>query len=790
MNNRQATSRAWSEPREVTVPAGLQAAVGGHPLVAAALVRRGVVDPAEARAFLDPAAYTPTPALALPDLANAALRLGIAIRRHEPICVWGDFDVDGQTATALLVATLRELGATVDYHIPVRETESHGISLPALKTALDAGTRVLLTCDTGSGAHEALSYAASRSVDVIVTDHHSLPAELPAAYALVNPQLLPGGDQASPHSLRPHPLRSLPGAGVAYKLAEELYSRAGRAGEAAPHLDLVALAIVADVALIHDDTRYLLQRGLALLRAGERTGLRAMCELNRLDPAALTEEHVGFILAPRLNALGRLADANPGVEFLIGKDPVRARILAANLEELNARRKSMCEAVYAAALSQLSQDPSLLDQAALVLAAPAWPAGVIGIVAGRLAERYGRPTVLIACPAGQPARGSARSVAGCDITAALATQAALLEGFGGHPMAAGISLDPARIPEFRRGLSRAVSAMTDEAPASTGLQIDGYLTFAQLNLDLVRDLERLAPFGPGNPALALVSSGLRIKSTRTVGRGDEHLLLDLEDGDGGVQRVIWWDAAGEALPDGLFDLAYTARAGDYRGVPKVQVEWLAARAPDGAPITVTAGGAARFTIVDYRQEQDPNATLRALRAQEEVLVWCEGPERTAVEGRTRLELAPAPVLAIWTAPAGRTELLEALERVGPATVYLFALDPGLDTREAFLRRLAGLVKYALNSTSGRVTLSVLAAATAQRTATVRYGLARLQTQGHVGALEEDGDELRLSAPQPRAATDARQAGTAVPAPQLDALLGETAAYRAYFRKAGKDALLA
>ena len=803
-----AASQAWLEPAPVTVPAELQAAVGGHPLVAKTLVRRGQADPDAARAFLDPAAYNPAPARELPGLTTAALRLGIAIRRREPICVWGDFDVDGQTATALLVATLRELGATVSYHIPVRGSESHGVGLAVLKTILDAGTRLLITVDTGISAHEALAHAAARSVDVIVTDHHALPAELPAAYALVNPQLLPAE----------HPLRTLPGAGVAYKLAEELYARAGRPGDAARHLDLVALAIVADVALLYGDTRYLLQRGLAVLRATERAGLRAMCELNRLSPAALTEEHIGFILAPRLNALGRLDDANPAVEFLITADLTQARILAANLEELNARRKAMCDAVYAAALSQLRQDPILLEHAALVLSGPTWPAGVIGIVAGRLAERYGRPTVLIAAPPGQPARGSARSVAGCDITAALAAQAALLDGFGGHPMAAGLSIAPDRIPELRRGLSRTVSAMLAAAPSAPGLQIDGYLPLAELNLDLVRDFERLAPFGPGNPALTLVSSGLRVKDSRPVGRSEEHILLELEDGDGALHRAIWWGGSGEALPAGPFDLAYSARASDYRGVPEVQVEWLAARLLESGPAEVTEGAPARFTVVDYRRDPDPRATLVALRAQEnarqsqsqanalpgqaEILVWCEGPEREAVHGRTRLELTPAPVLAIWTAPAGRAELLAALAAVNPAIVYLFAQDPGLDSAQAFLRRLTGLVKYAINTAGGRATLPLLAAATAQRTATVRCGLAWLQARGYLVIAGAAGDELQLSAPpRPPAEGIGQEAAPASPIGQqgspdaaandrqLEALLAETAAYRAYFRQAGTDTLL-
>ncbi|HLF88166.1 MAG TPA: DHH family phosphoesterase, partial [Anaerolineales bacterium] len=319
----------WILPPEITPPADLQDYVGGPPLVAQVLAQRGITTPAQAGGFLDPRLYTPAPAVDLPNLSSAANRLELAMRSHETICVWGDFDVDGQTATTLLVETLRNLGATVSYHIPVRATESHGIKLPALKEVLALGARLVLTCDTGIAEHEAIDYAQSQGVDVVVTDHHSLPPTLPNAHALANPQMLPPG----------HPLRDLPGVGVAYKLAEELYVRAGRPDEAEKLLDLVALGIVADVAIQRADTRYLLQKGLEVLRNTNRLGLRTLFETADLNPAQLSEEHIGFAIAPRMNALGRLGDANGIVEFLTTEDLATARIVAQQLEGLNAQRK-------------------------------------------------------------------------------------------------------------------------------------------------------------------------------------------------------------------------------------------------------------------------------------------------------------------------------------------------------------------------------------------------------------------------------------------------------------------
>jgi len=292
--------KRWLDPVLVDVPDELHQAVGGHPLVAETLTRRGTRSREAAQGFLDPVRYAPASPSALPDMESAVARVRSAIRQREPICVWGDFDVDGQTSTALLVSALRDLGANVGYHIPNRQSEGHGIDLAALARVIDAGAKLIVTCDTGISAHEAVDYANLRGVDVVITDHHNLPPTLPNAYAVVNPKRLPDD----------HPLRELPGVGVAYKLIEALNGDTQLV--AMPDLlDLVALGIVADVAQQVGDTRYLLQRGLERLRKTERLGLRAMIELAEIDPARITEEHIGFSLAPRLNALGRLEGRQP-----------------------------------------------------------------------------------------------------------------------------------------------------------------------------------------------------------------------------------------------------------------------------------------------------------------------------------------------------------------------------------------------------------------------------------------------------------------------------------------------
>ena len=587
----QRPRREWREPTPVDAPESLREAVGGHSLVAEHLTRKGIVSAEAARRFMSAAAYSPAPAGELPDIEPAVERLRRAIDAQERILVWGDFDVDGQTATALLYSALKQRGARVAYHVPNRFSEGHGIHLPTLKRNLAGGVELLLTCDTGVSAHEAVAYAAGQGVDTIITDHHALPAQLPAAHAVVNPQRLPPG----------HALRELPGVGVAYKLIEALAARDGRGCE--DLLDLVALGIVADVMVQVDDTRYLLQRGLERLRQNQRPGLRAILEQAEIAASELNEGHIGFAIGPRLNALGRLDDANPAVELLTTADWQQARVLAHRLESYNARRKFLSNQVYESAIAQIDAEPWLLDYAALVLSHSDWHSGVIGIVASRLVEEFGRPAVLIATP-DETGRGSARSVAGLDITAAFGQVAAQLTRYGGHSMAAGLSLPAERIFQFRRALSGVLREMGGGEPSAPALNIDGYLKLPELSLDLAADIERLAPFGNGNPPLTLATRDLKLVSRKGLGRRGEHLQVEVEDEAGNRQRVIWWRGAGKDLPGGKFDLAYTLRSSSFKGEREALIEWLNYRQLESARADIKADAPA-WELHDYRRQRRP-----------------------------------------------------------------------------------------------------------------------------------------------------------------------------------------
>ena len=756
--------------RDDDIPADLVAAAGSE-LVARILAGRGIVDAGEARRFLDPDAYQPAPPEMLHDMEAGVGRIERALKGGERVLVWGDFDVDGQTSTALLVEGLSGLGGCVEYHIPVRARESHGIGADVLETYLAEGFGLVVTCDTGIAAVDAVALAVAAGVDVVVTDHHDLPAELPAAQALVNPKF--GAD---------HPLRELPGVGVAYKLIEALYQRAGRATELEAFLDLVAVGIVADLASQVRDCRYLLQRGLAVLRETTRPGLLALMENAGLVAAWINDEQIGFQLGPRLNAVGRLADSNVSVPLLTTDDREQAEAVAVRLEQLNEERKFETTVVYESAVAQLNDEPALLQYAALVLAHPRWHQGVIGIVASRLVEQFGKPTILIAAAEGEPARGSARSVEGYHITQAIATQDELLYGYGGHPMAAGLSMDAGQIEAFRRGVSKAIIDQRSAGKViEPALRIEAELPLEDVTLQTAVELERLAPFGQGNPPINVLCRGVEVETDQLLGKEKVHRKLLVGDGSGRSVEVLWWNGADEPLPEGVLDLVVRMRPGFFRGERQLTVT-LQDFAPAGqatasdarAAGSRAAGPAGLADLIDCRSEADPDACLGHLGTEEpEAQVWSEAIRLPGAVDRG--ELVPGPVLVIWTLPPDHGILRRALDQVRPERLYLFAVDPQVDAFEAFVRRLAGLVKYAVAHYEGETELVRLAAAMAHSSRTLALGLEVLPVFGVRASVAPDGHRLRLErcdkAPRPQAEE------------RLRAALAEARAFRKMLRLA-------
>jgi len=659
------------------------------------------------------------------------------------------------------------------YYIPIRGKESHGVHIESLKPILDNGAGLILTCDTGITAYEAVDYINSRGVDVVVTDHHDLGEMLPNARAIVNPKLLPKG----------HFLENLAGVGVAYKVAEALFNRVEKIEDRISSddlLDLVALGLIADVALLKGETRALAQRGIHALRRTQRTGLKVMAELSRTNLETLTEETIGFTFAPRLNALGRLGDANPAVELLTTRDAARARVLAAQIEGLNSQRRLLTSQVYEAAESLLRENPALLTEPAIVLAHQNWPGGVVGIVANRLVDRYHKPALLLTETGDGILRGSARSVDGLHITNAIATQKDLLLGFGGHPMAAGMAMNKENLSAFRKGFGRAVEqqlgSIVRQEPT---LQIDAWLQLDELNLDLATALEALAPFGAGNPTLTLATRNVTMKSVTAIGKEREHLRLRVEDDHGNLADILWWGGAGEELPEegSVFDIAFSLRASTFRGEKQLSLQFEEFRVVTEPPPDLRKR---QIEVIDYRME---SASL-LVKLQEQapgLQIWAEGTDRS--KGKPLYELQAADELVIYSTPPSSQDLHAALETVKPLKVYLFAVSPQQEKTDEFLRRLAGLTKFVINQRAGQTTLQEFAGVTGQREKAVQIGLEWLAAGGHISIEHQDGKVLLSRGKSEQNQYLQKELFVAV-----RGLLEETAAYRTHVKRASIESL--
>ena len=757
----------WREPIAVQVNPQMEQIAGSH-LAAEALIRRGISDPTATKVFLNPDSYQPAAPSDLPDLDLAVELLQQMVASGQRIAIWGDFDVDGQTSTTLLVSALRQLGSDITYHIPVRAQESHGVNLPGVQDLIEAGARLILTCDTGITSHDVAEYCRSQGIKYIITDHHTLPPTLPKADAVINPQRLPPG----------HVLSPLCGVGTAYKLIEALYQKAGRAHELNQFLDLVALGTVVDVALLKADNRYLVQRGLDVLRTGQRPALQIMLNLAEINTGNLTEDHLGFVLGPRLNALGRLGDANPAVGFLSGSPDTDLEDFARTLEELNFRRKQLCDWVFKSAQSMLERDRSLLDAPVLVLAHPEWQAGVVGIVASRLVDLYARPVILLSAPAGEIAHGSARSVEGINITTAIAAHQEMLVGFGGHPMAAGLGIESERIPAFRQALARTIEKMSSGATHIKEIAIDAFLPLEALTLDLVADLDRLAPFGAGNPAPVLATRGLNLQSANPIGKTGEHLRLLVENSAGTVQEVFWWQGAGSDLPEGTFDLAFCARASNFKGQTRIQLDWLHARPVEIESISISSAGST-VKILDQRNDANPLATLEAFNKQfAQLPIWAEGVFTAPSNSQTRLTLKPGVILAIWSVPPGLTELTHVLQTVRPSTLILFSAASPSDSPQDVMNQLAGLTRHILKTRDGLTSLEELAGLMGQRKTTVSIGLHWLSARGYITIQPGEDDQIKLSTGSGISNLNGvRQAEIG-----LNSMLEETRAFRIFYQQ--------
>jgi single-stranded-DNA-specific exonuclease len=531
----------------------------------ALLARRGLCSAAEVAALLEPAA-APAAVEHFSDLTKAVKRLQRACRGSEAVAICGDYDADGMTSTALLVGVLQRLGATPRAAIPSRQSDGYGLNVAMVEELAAAGVPLLITVDNGVSAHEALERARELGLEVIITDHHSLPPELPPHLALLHPAVTP---EQSPY-------RGLAGVGLAYVLAAGLCKAMGRPQELVVARDLFCIGTIADMAPLQGVNRRWLLDGLPHLQHSPLPGLQALQRLAGIEEQPLDAQAVGFQLAPRINAVGRLGDPQLVVQLLTSADGEEALALARECEALNRQRRELCQAIEAEALALLEADGPEVSPF-LLLAQSHWHHGVIGIVAARLMDRLGRPTALLASEGNGRLRASVRAPRGFAVDQALASCADLLERFGGHPAAGGFTVRAEHVAELHERLNLRASSWLSEQGGGQPVEPEALLPFAQIDRAFLRQQQRLEPFGIGHPQPVYWSRHCTVASQRLLRGG--HLQLELRQGERQL-RAMGWGWQGEGRVPELVDVAFRLRLDRWQGEERLQLD-LAGLRPAG-----------------------------------------------------------------------------------------------------------------------------------------------------------------------------------------------------------------
>jgi single-stranded-DNA-specific exonuclease len=557
--------------------ASLASALAVSPTLAALLLARGCENEESARKFLKPTPDQLHDPYLMLGMDKAVARLLRAIDRGERILVYGDYDVDGTTGTALLLRALNLLGAQTGYHLPHRFTEGYGIQQAALEKAVAEGYRLAVSVDCGIRAHAPLYWARANGLDVIITDHH-LPDDsadgegVPPAYAVLNPN----------QSDCSYPDKNLAGVGVAFKLVEALFRERGRESQVSAFLKLVAIGTVADVAKLTGENRAIVALGLQDLPKATNPGLRALMDVAGCgEGVGLTAYDIGFRIGPRINAAGRMDAARAVVELLGTRSSAEARRLAQHLDSRNQERKQVQQQIVNLAIAELeSAETEPVNSYVAVIAGQGWHRGVIGIAASKIAERINRPCVILSIE-GEVAHGSARSIEPYHLLNGLTACSDLFEKFGGHSHAAGITIKPERIGELRRRLNEHAAACLTAEDLRPCVYLDAELPTSEITFELIRELQLLEPYGAGNVRPVFLARNLCILSEpRLIGQG--HLKMTVAGPHGRPLEAIWWQGA-ERLGElqGGIDLAYTIETSNWTGQALLQLSVQEVRVGNG-----------------------------------------------------------------------------------------------------------------------------------------------------------------------------------------------------------------
>ncbi|KXT62035.1 single-stranded-DNA-specific exonuclease RecJ [Lactococcus sp. DD01] len=581
-------------------------------LAAQILWQRGIRAEEEIQAYLNPDLQQLHDPFLLHDMEKAVQRILTAIENGQNILIYGDYDADGMTASSVMKSALDELGAEVQVYLPNRFTDGYGPNLDVYKYFIqNEDIDLIITVDNGVAGHEAIAYAQSQNVDVIVTDHHSMPEVLPEAFAIVHPE----------HPESNYPFKYLAGVGVAFKVATALLDYIP-----SDMLDLVAIGTIADMVSLTDENRILVSHGLKVLANTERAGLMELMRLSGTDFEKVNEETIGFQIAPRLNALGRLDDPNPAIELLTGWDEEVAAEIAQMIDEKNSERKVIVENIFNQALTMITDEP------VQILYHKDWHKGVLGIVAGRLLEQFHKPIIMLAEEEGI-LRGSARSIESFNIFEALNEHRELFMAFGGHKQAAGMTFALENVEAIKQVMLDFIQENDIDMSEKSSLEVQGSLQFDEISLETIRSLEKLSPYGMDNPKPHFLLTDYQVEQARSMGKDNSHLKLKLVQ-NGQALDAVYFGHGAESLEFEQSDteLVGTLSSNTWNGTTTVQLMVADARV-----------NGVELLDIRSRQVELPKNTIRFVHNEvkngtiEEVLIIEEAPtDKEALSALTEL----------------------------------------------------------------------------------------------------------------------------------------------------------
>ena len=537
------------------------------PIATALLVRRGITTREQASAFVHPSLEQLHDPMLMMGMREAEQRLSQAVDNGEKILIYGDYDVDGTTAVALMYRFLSTFYTNIDYYIPDRYTEGYGISFRGVDYAQEQGCTLIIALDCGIKSADKVEYARKRGIDFIICDHHMPDDEHPEAVAVLD----------SKQAADPYPFKELSGCGVGFKLAQAYAQTHGMPFDATftPLLELLAMSIAADIVSLTGENRVLAYFGIRQINLHPSVGLQALLKVADLEGKQVNISDLGFRIAPRLNACGRIRSGRAAVDLLISNDATMATEIAQTIENVNNERREKDETITQEALQQLEADPEHPSKHTNVAYGPEWNRGVLGIVASRLTESYFRPTIVLADTDDGKVSGSARSPGGFDVYSAIEACGDLLTNFGGHPYAAGLTMLPANLPEFKRRFEAYVAAHITPEQLIPAIRVEAELSLQDIDRQFYNVLRHLEPFGPDNPHPRFVTRGLiNNRYTKRVGKQGEHLKLDLTDRNVAVNGIAFGkgDMAMYIQNGNAVDVCYSLEENTYNGMTSLQMK--------------------------------------------------------------------------------------------------------------------------------------------------------------------------------------------------------------------------